>query len=89
LWLTLGVRPSPRTVRWDLARGTGEGGRKTSSQRWASFVRNPGQALVACDFCVAVTAMFRVLYVCVALDAGSRRLLHVSVTAHPTAAFAA
>jgi putative transposase len=42
---------------------------------------------VACDFGVVVTATVRVLYVFVALDAGSRRLLHVNATAHPTAAW--
>jgi hypothetical protein len=34
-----------------------------------------------------VTATFRVLYVFLAMEVGSRRLLHVNVTAHPTAAW--
>jgi hypothetical protein len=34
-----------------------------------------------------VTATFRVLYVFVALEVGSRRLVHVNVTSHPTAAW--
>jgi hypothetical protein len=40
---------------------------------------------VACDFLVAVTARFRILFVFVALEIGSRRILHCNVTAHPTA----
>ncbi len=40
---------------------------------------------MACDFCVAVTATFRMLYVFVVIEHASRRLLHVNVTAHPTA----
>jgi putative transposase len=40
---------------------------------------------VACDFCVAITATFRMLYVFVVIEHASRRLLHVNVTAHPTA----
>ncbi len=43
--------------------------------------------MVACDFCVVVTATFRLLYVFVVIEHTSRRLLHVSVTAHPTAAW--
>jgi transposase InsO family protein len=40
---------------------------------------------VACDFCVAITATFRILYVFVVIEHSSRRLPHVNVTAHPTA----
>jgi transposase InsO family protein len=48
-------------------------------------VRNHAQAIVACDFCVAVTATFRLLYVFVVMEYASRRILHVHVTAHHTA----
>jgi putative transposase len=41
--------------------------------------------IVACDFFVAVTARFRILYIFVALEIGSRRLVHFNVTEHPTA----
>jgi len=40
---------------------------------------------VACDFLVAVTARFRVLYVFVVMEVGSRQILHYNVTRHPTA----
>jgi putative transposase len=39
---------------------------------------------VACDFFTAVTAAFRIIYVFVALEIGSRRLIHFNVTEHPT-----
>jgi hypothetical protein len=87
LLLKLGIRVSPRTVRRYMARGTGGGWRGAAGQRWATFVRNHAQAVVACDFCVAVTATFRVLYIFVALEVGSRRLVHSNVTRHPTAAW--
>jgi putative transposase len=87
LLVKLGIRVSPRTVRRYMDRTSGGGGVHscTNGQRWATFVRNHAQALVACDFCVVVTATFRILYVFVALEVGSRRLLHINATAHPTA----
>jgi len=40
---------------------------------------------VACDFFVAVTSTFRVLYVLVVIEHHSRRLIRYNVTAHPSA----
>ena len=48
-------------------------------------MRNHAHAVLACDFFVAVTATFRVFYVFVVLEVGSRRILHWNVTDHPTA----
>ncbi len=48
-------------------------------------MRTHANAIVACDFFMSVTASFRVLYVFVAMEIGSRRILHTNVTAHPTA----
>ena len=55
------------------------------SQRWSIFVRNHARSVVACDFFVSVTATFRIVYVFVAMEVGSRRILHCNVTRHPTA----
>jgi hypothetical protein len=80
LSLKLGIRVSPRTVGKYLERGEPRG---RSGQRWTNFVRNHAQAIVASDFFVPVSASFRVLYVFVAMEVGSRRILHTNVTAHP------
>ena len=83
LLLKLGFVVPPATVRKYLGANRPRGG--TSGQRWSTFVRNHAKAIVACDFFIAVTASFRVLYVFVAMEIGSRRVLHTNVTAHPTA----
>jgi putative transposase len=83
LRLKLGIRVSPRTVSKYLARKRPGGG--GTDQRWATFVRNQAKGIVACDFFISVTLTFRVLYVFVAMEIGSRRILHCNVTAHPTA----
>jgi transposase InsO family protein len=84
LSLKLGIRVSPRTVGKYLNRLRPRGGRATS-QHWATLVRNHAKGIVACDFMVSVTASMRLLYVFVAMEVGSRRILHTNVTAHPTA----
>ena len=84
LLLKLGIRLSPRTVRryMPLDRGPGK---RVPSQRWMTFVRNHAHAILACDFFVVVTARFRILYVFVAMEVGTRRIAHFNVTPHPTA----
>lgn len=61
--------------------------KRVPSQRWMTFVRNHAQAMLACDFFVVVTARFRVLYVFVVMEVGTRKIAHFNVTDHPTAAW--
>jgi transposase InsO family protein len=84
LLVKLGIRVSPRTVRRYMFRGAAPRG-GARSQTWSTFVRNHAGAVLACDFFVAVTVRFRVLYVFVVLEVGTRRILHWNVTDHPTA----
>jgi putative transposase len=86
LLLKLGLRVSPRTVRKYMPKRLNAGrGQRATSQHWRTFVRNHAQAIIACDFCVVVTAAFRLLYVFVVMEHATRRILHCHVTAHPTA----
>ena len=85
LLVKLGIRVSPRTVRKYMP--TSRPGIPRGDQRWSTFLKNHAKAIVACDFFVAVTATFRLLYVFVVIAHGSRRLVRVDVTAHPSAAW--
>jgi putative transposase len=62
---------------------------RVGTQAWSTFIRNHAQSVLACDFFVAVTATFRLLYVFVVLEVSTRRILHWNVTAHPTAEWTA
>lgn len=62
-------------------------GRLRGDQRWLTFVYNHANAIVACDFLTVVTATFKCLYVFVMIELGTRKLLHINVTDHPTAAW--
>jgi putative transposase len=85
LWLKLGLKVSPRTVRKYWPRRPI--GRARGDQRWSTFLRNHAQALIACDFFVAVTRTFRMLDVFVVIEHRSRKLIHCGVTAHPSASW--
>ena len=87
--LKLGIVLSPRTVRKYWPEPSDCRAKRDSSQQWKTFVRNHPNAIVACDFLVAVTARFQFLYVLIILELGSRRILHCNVTAHATAEWTA
>ena len=80
LLVKLGIRVSPRTVGKYMPKRPP--GQPRGDQRWCTFLRNHAKAILACDFFVAVTATFRMLYVFVVIEHGTRRLAHVNVTAH-------
>ena len=87
LLVKLGIRVAPRTVRRYMPSRPPRAGRGT--QAWSTFVRNHARAVLASDFFVVVTATFRLFYVFVVLEVGSRRIVHWNVTAHPTAEWTA
>jgi putative transposase len=59
------------------------------STTWGTFVRMHLAGTIAIDFLTVPTATFRTLYVFVVLSLERRLLLHVNVTAHRHAAWAA
>ena len=56
----LGIQVSARTVRRYMSVDF-HPGKRVPSQQWMIFVQNHAQAILACDFFIAVTASFRVL----------------------------
>jgi transposase InsO family protein len=62
---------------------------RSSSTTWGTFLRMHLAGALAIDFLVVPTVTFNVLYVFFVLSLERRRILHVNVTAHPYAAWAA
>jgi transposase InsO family protein len=86
LFVKLGIRVSPRTVRKHMPPKDDKGPcRVHPSQCWATFVRNHAKAIVAADFFTVVTVQFHFLYVFVIMELGTRKILHLNVTEYPTA----
>ena len=59
------------------------------SQTWRTFLTNHAGQMMAADFFVVPTVTFRLLFVLVILGHDRRRIVHMAVTEHPTAAWTA
>ena len=83
--LKLGIDVSQATVAKYIARPR----HQPPSQTWRTFLRNHIGQIVAADFFVVPTATCRLLFVLVILAHERRRVVHLGVTDHPTAAWTA
>jgi putative transposase len=81
---TLGVDVSERTVSRLLRRYP-----RLSSQTWKTFLTNHLASAASMDFFTVPTLTGRVLFVLIVLAHHRRRIVHVNITNHPTAAWAA
>jgi hypothetical protein len=85
LLLKIGIRLSPRTVAKYMLKAGARPWSGVGSQTWRTFLQNHAKQMVSCDFFTVVTASFKVLYVFIVMEHGSRRIVHFNVTDHPTA----
>jgi putative transposase len=81
---TLGIHVSLATVSRYLPKKEPNNDQR---QRWITFLRNHRDVIAAMDFLVVPTARFKLLYVWFVIGHGRREILHVDVTAHPTASW--
>jgi len=57
-------------------------------QRWLTFLRNHAKHIVAIDFFVVRTIIFKAIYVFIAISHDRRKILHLGVSANPHAQWA-
>jgi putative transposase len=79
--LKLGIAVSKRSVQQYRRRGPA----RPPSQSWWAFLANHRPDLWAADLFTVQTLTFKTLYVLLFITHGRRELVHVNVTAHPTA----
>jgi putative transposase len=82
----LGITVAKRTVQRHLRQARPSPPR---GQPWAAFRRNHAGESWACDFLPVTDALLRPLYAFFVIALGSRRVVHVGVTRHPTDAWVA
>ena len=80
----LGISVSQSTVATFMRRP-----RRPPSQTWRTFLTNHANQILAADLFVVPTVTFRLLFVLVILAHDRRQIVHLAVTEHPTAAWAA
>jgi len=80
----LGISVSQSTVATYMRRH-----RPSPSQTWRTFLTNHAHQIMAADFYVMPTVTFRLVFVLVILAHDRRRIVHLAVTNHPTAAWTA
>jgi putative transposase len=81
--LKLGLVVSKRSIQRYRRRGPAH----PSSQTWRTFLANHAHHLWAADLLTVQTLTFKTLYVLVFIAHGRRELVHLNVTANPTAAW--
>ncbi|MEJ2239547.1 MAG: integrase core domain-containing protein [Gemmatimonadales bacterium] len=81
LELKLGVKHSTSTIRKYMVRRLTPAAK---SQQWLTFVTNHGSEMFAIDLATQHTALFKVVYIFIVMELGSRRIVHVNAATRPS-----
>jgi putative transposase len=84
--LKLDIRVSKRTIQRYLRQARPP---RRSGQAWSTFLRNHAGEVWACDFLPVTDLLFRPVYAFFVIALGSRQVVHMGVTRHPTDAWVA
>ncbi len=79
--LKLGIEVSKRTIQKYMPKETKS---RTSTQTWATFLKNQASGIWACDFTVVTDWLFRQWYIFVVMELKTRQIVHTGVTKYPT-----
>lgn len=79
--LHLGIKVSKRTIL-KYMRSVREP--RPSGQNWLTFMHNHGRNIWACDFLQTYDVFFRAIFIFVIIEIGSRRVVHLGITRHPS-----
>jgi putative transposase len=95
LWGAERIRGELHKLGWHVGKGTvlkylrRLRPTRPPGQTWKSFLHNHAPDIWACDFIQVTDVLFRSLFIFVIIELGSRRVVHISVTRHPTDAWVA
>jgi hypothetical protein len=82
----LGITVAPSTV-WQVLKEAGiSRAPRRDGPGWAEFLRSPGQAILALDFCTAGLLNGATVYVLAVIEHGTRRIRVLGATHNPVQA---
>ena len=84
--LKLGIHVAKRTIQKYVRHVRAP---RPPGPSWATFLRSHGHEIWACDFLPITDLLFRPVYAFFVVAIGTRRVVHVGVTRHPTDAWVA
>ncbi len=84
--LKVGIRVAKRTIQKYLKQGTQ---RRSTGQRWATFLENHANEIWACDFVQTYDIWFRPIFAFFIINLGTREVVHVAITRSPTSGWTA
>ncbi len=58
--------------------------RQPLNQNWLTFIRNHANTVWACDLLQTYDLFFRAIFIFIIIEVGSRRIVHIGITHHPT-----
>ncbi len=79
--LKLGIKVAKRTVQKYMKV---PGQPRRPNQNWSTFLNNHKSEIWSCDYFGVTDIFFRQLYAFVIVELGSRRIVHIGITKHPT-----
>ncbi len=79
--LKLGIKVCKRTIQKCMPN---ERKSPSSSQTWATFLKNHAGVIWVCDFTVMYDWLFRPLHIFVIMELKTRRIVHSAVTTSPS-----
>jgi putative transposase len=85
----LGIPVSKRTIQRYMRQARKALPPRTSGQTWATFLKNHGHEIWACDFLQVYDLLFCPMFAFFIVELGSRRVVHVGVTRAPSDAWVA
>ena len=79
--LKLGIKVAKRTIQKYMKEPRPP---RKPNQNWSTFLKNHASEIWSCDYFGVTDIFFRQLYTFVIVELGTRRIVHIGVTRHPT-----